>query len=303
VIGILATSSPAGAQTTLLLRDDEGGAIATESGIDEGLRDSLGGSVRRLEPSLEDLALAAGCETEPSEPSCVARVAAAAGATLVVVERGSSGPSGWRIRLEVRRGSDGAHLRSLDLHCASADDCREAVVAALDETEPEEVPAEVATVSTVSSAAIDTQRESAFSEPRGAVAVERASTVAPPSAERAQRHDAHEVPVLPNVLFASSVAASLGAMVAGGIALGADQDARAAGIVRRRDEADHIVGLESTRDLSLGVGTGLAIAGACLAAAGAVAMLVEHDEEQSAALRVAAGTDGSGGLLLLGGSF
>jgi hypothetical protein len=88
------------AQVTLLVRDDASLALDAATGADEALRSARGGSVRRLDSSLEEMALAVGCPDAPQEPACVAMIASAAHAQSVAIEQVSRRATGWRVTLE-----------------------------------------------------------------------------------------------------------------------------------------------------------------------------------------------------------
>ncbi len=294
-LGVMTSSSRAAAQLTVLLRDDDGFGRGAESGIAEGLRDGLGGSVRRLEASLADLALAAGCEGDPRDSSCIVRMAAAANAQLVVVERVTNTDPGWRIELDLRRGSDGARLRSIHLECASTIDCGGDLAAALGEPEG-------GATHTVAAA------PGRATEPTPVAATTPQAHPAPePDAARSSRSEAapSSIPVIPSVLFGSAVVLGIGAIVAGAIGGQAAHDAHDAGLVTRRDQVDRLVGLETSRDVSFGIGAALAGVGACLAIGGVLTMtmLAGGDAHAEPSVRVAGGTDGTSTMIALAGTF
>jgi hypothetical protein len=276
VLAVVLSSAPASAQLTLLLRADDALAPAVEPGIDEALRDGVGGSVRRLEPSLDDIALAAGCEGDPAGSLCIARVASAAGAQLVVIERVVRGGPSFRVDLVLHGGADGTRLRTIHLDCASPTGCAEDVAAAL---------------------GTSTERFTATHAGR----VEAARAPAP--ARVVARAD-HDAPLGPNLLFASAFAASVVAIIAGAIGVQAAGDGADLGAHARRDQIGRELSLASTRDWALGTAATFAGAGACLAVAGLVAMVLEEEDGHGeTAPRVAAAIDGSGATISIAGSF
>jgi hypothetical protein len=299
---VLGTASRAAAQVVLLVPEGPSSVLEVEPAIADAMRQALGASVRALEPSLDDLALAAGCADQATEPSCIARIAAASRARLVAVESVSRGGSGFVVHLDLRRGSDGRPVRSLSIDCASSVDCGEQVLLAF-ESDDAAVPVH------------DARREPiAAPPPRPSPSDTRAEPIvvapSPPAAEAPHpappRRSGRPIPFVPNVLFGLSVAMSLGAMVAGGVAVGAQSahDTLAAIVATHPDQLSQLSAVDAGRDLALGVGTGFALAGACLAAAGAITMaLLPESDPRDPRLQLSAQTNGRAFTLTLDGTF
>jgi hypothetical protein len=298
---VLATPASVAAQVTILVPEAAVAARDVDAGIAQGMREGLGASVRRVDPSLEDLALAAGCEGDPSEPSCIAEIAHASGARLVALERVWRGPHGYRVEIELRRASDGSAIRSFRVECGSSRECGRAVLAVL-ESEPE-ADAPDATVQPV---ALGPSHRAPIAEPL-ALAIDVAPPAPPPPVEAPSRdrgpRSRHEIPVAPNVVFALSVATSLGAMIAGGVGVGMlmARDSVVTLGTELPEQTARISALDANRDLALGLGTAFALAGACLAVSGAIAMaLLPHAPSDARAGIV---LDGSSLTLALDGTF
>lgn len=297
----LALSHPwiASAQMTLLIRDDPSVRLDADTGADEALR-AAGGSVRRLEASLEDMALAAGCTDAPESPPCIVSIATAAQAHAVVVERTSAAPVGWRVALDVRSASSGARLRTIEVSCASRTECVAALAAALEPRHPPsaEPPRPASTAS----------RPTATSEVVGVTAPISTTTAVSPRDTSARRVEPpvprRGIPVISQVLFVSAAVVSVGAMIAGGIGLQQAHDAWGLGIVTTPDMADRAAALEMSRDWAVGFGTALAMASACLASVGVVMMLVEPSPRPEAlALRLGAAATPLGAMVSLDAVF
>lgn len=245
VLVLLVVAPPIGAaQTTLLVRVGEA-PRALDHAVAEALRDQLGGGVRRVELTLEELALAAGCEVDaPASEPCVRTIAAAAGATLVALERVHRAGPTWRVEVDVRR-ADGTHLSTLRAACEDETSCAERIRGGQDEIDEADdlSPRRVASASR--RAEDDTERP-------GAVAPSRSASME----------------IVPLVVFGGATLLGLSAIVAGGISLQASQDAAALGVLRTESQVDRAHALESEASIALAVGIVLASCGAGLAAVG-----------------------------------
>lgn len=244
------------AQTTLLVRVGEP-SCTLDHAIEDALRDQLGGGVRSIELSLDELALAAGCELDAAaSEACVRTIAAAAGATLVALERVTRVGSEWQVQIDVRR-ADGTHLSTLRAGCEDEASCSEGLRASA--TDGRDASREV-------------REEDRTSDllPRHVAAGARdltATTDAPiPDPEPPTRRAS--LGVFPLVIFGGAALLGLGSIVAGGIAAQSSHDAAALGVLRSEEQVDHERALENEANIALAVGIVLASCGAGLAAVG-----------------------------------
>lgn len=298
-IGMVVMVLPARAvaQVTLLVSEGAATPLDVEPGIADGLRQGLGVSVRRVEPSLDDLALAAGCMGSPRAPACIARIAHASGARLVAVERVSHGPRGYRVEVELRRGEDGRSLRTLRLRCASSAECGDAVLGALEGDFRAALGNDP-----VASAAIAARDGARSTGRRGTTDLvePRVEAVQPDRPSQVRR----SVPMVSQVLFAASIASSLGAMIGWSVGVGVQQSRDTVAGIRTSDQSQRLSELDTSRDWAIGVGTAFALVGACLAAAGAVTMVLSPRRATvHSSLRPSVRLDGSTAMLVLDATF
>ncbi len=286
-LALFLTPAHTEAQVALVSAADSDAAAEIEPGISEGMRDGLGASVRRIALSLEDLALAAGCAATPRAPSCIARIAAAADARLLAIERVSRHASEYVVEVELRRGADGSTIRVVRLECASSVGCRGRLDAALGNEEPERVRAPQPHVE-LASVTLE------IDEP-------------PRIEERHTRGDSplgHPVPLAPSLLLGTSAVLGLGALVAGGVAIGLEQ---ARGISSSDTvgtaQAQQLAALRTSSDWALGLGTAFASVGACLAVAGTLLLALSPPGHTQARLHVSGVVSTSFTLFSLDASF
>lgn len=254
---IFGLPSVGAAQSTLLVHVGEP-PPALDHAIEEALRDQLGGGVRRVQLTLDELALAAGCDLdEATSESCVRTIAAAAGASLVALERARRVGAEWRVQIDVRR-ADGTHLSTLRAACEDEASCAESLRATLEASDPDD-----GWLSPTPPISPDLSPARVASEPsRGASAHEEGDAPPPPASHHAS------LGVFPLVIFGGATLLGLAAIVSGGIGLQASHDAAALGVLRSREQVDRERGLESEANIALAVGIVLASCGAGLAAVG-----------------------------------
>jgi cell division septation protein DedD len=242
---LLASLTPrvATAQLTLVIRDQPDAHPAVETAVEDALRESVGGSFRRLESPLDDLALAAGCEPGgATEAECIASLARAGDARLVAIEHLRRDGAEWSVRIDLRR-ADGTHLSTLVARCDDAS-CA---------PQPAASRPEAPTVAASTPAPSEP-------EPPPTLA---AST---PSPEHAPR----SLAIVPHVLFFGAVLFGIGSFVAGAVSLSSANEATSLGALHTTAQLDEVHAAEEQRDVSLGVGIALAVCGAGLAVAGAI---------------------------------
>jgi hypothetical protein len=263
-VGVAAPSA-ALAQTTLVVRGDGRSHASIAVAADDALFDATGSSAHRVEVTLEDLALAAGCTGEATDPACIAAIAAAAHVDLVAIEYLREEGETHVVHTDLRD-RHGARLRFVDARCAAgrcrffdAEDAREASRAA---ARPEPPIPEVTP--------LDTE------DPPETSQVEiRVSTL----------------------LFAGATLASIGALVAGVVGLNALGRADVFRQSDRMRDLERLAAAEEQRDVALGTATAFTVVGAALALTGLVLALADSDT------RVAAIPLADGALLELRGAF
>lgn len=269
LLALIAEPGSAWAQTTLVVRADTSPHDAVASAVDEALRESVGGSARRVEPTLEELALAAGCLSGDEEPECIAAIAEAGSARLVAIEHVSTSPTGVTVRVDLRRGRDGSRLRSLVVVCP-AGECGDALLVAMGR--PAGEPALVTVGNETSVALVSPVERSGSGSP--AAGATRSTTT--PSTEARVEHGTGGPPLARTLLFGGAALASVGATIAGALAVDYAAQATRLGRVDTRREADQLVERESSRDVSLAVATVFASVGAGLAIGALVTPGSEH---------------------------
>lgn len=259
----LAWPTSARAQVTLVLRAGGEPSRAIEVAMDDTLRDVLGGSVRRVDPTLDELALAAGCAVPAAEAPCVATVAHAASARAVALASASREVDEWHVTLDLRR-ADGTRIRDLSVRCADATECRDALATAFGGGIPAE-PSDVASPAPTTRPRVRRTAAPAPSAPEPA-ALDPVLEPAPLVAATA------ETPVAAFVLLGSAGLAGVGAAIAGGLAVSYAGDAAALGIVQSEPDVGAVHGLGDAHAIALGTGIALALTGAGLAVAGLVTL-------------------------------
>lgn len=280
-MSLLLSPALASAQVTLVVRAGGDPSRAVEAAVDEALRETLGGSVRRVDSSMDDLALAAGCPAPAVESECVARVAAAAGVRIVALERFARDGEAWAVSLDLRH-ADGSRIRRLDARCASELACADALTAGFETREPAPEPG--VTIEATTSAA-STPYEPDADAARGApspglVARPDGDGRPPGAAPSAALGDGAlgpggraTIPIVPNVLFASATLVGVGAAVSGALAITFANDAAALGARRRGAESERAAALHDQSAAALGLGIALTVLGAGFAVAGAITLV------------------------------
>ena len=247
-MGVVAPSL-ARAQLTLVVRDSAELHAGVEAAMEDALRDAVGGSVRRVDSPLDELALVAGCATaSASDALCVATIARAANARLVAIEHVSRDGSGWSASIDLRR-ADGTQVSVLRARCDDA-----SCVSTLEGDDPEPVVVvahEAPRVHEAETSSVLVTSPTPAAEPTG-----------PPRA----------IAIVPGSLFASAVLLGVGSLVAGTVSGVAASDAAHLGMLRNAAQVDHERALEDQSMVALGVGIALASCGAGLAIAGALTL-------------------------------
>lgn len=274
---VLALAPPGvgAAQATLVVPVEPEPSRGLEAVVDDVLRDHLDGSVRRVDLSMDDLALAAGCRASALEPECVEAIAAAAGVRIVALERISRDAGRWRIVLDLRR-ADGTRIRAVSAPCDAPDACGAALAAAFgDEAREVAEPREVG----VTASAPASTRAAVTPAPRGdrarAAAVPMTDPVpaaldVPATPADPDRRGPSSTAIMGGLLFGGAAILGVGAAIAGGLALDFAGDAAGLGQLETEREVDRVRSLEDRSAVSLGVGIALCVAGAALAIAGTV---------------------------------
>lgn len=265
-VAVLSAASPAAAQSALIVRS--GGTTSTpiEAAIDAALREDSRGSLRRIDTSLEDLALASGCAQPHTQDACLGRLAMAANIEELWIQHLSRAAAGWRIQLEVR-GRDGARVWSIDVPCEEPTACAALLATRLRDRR--------------GTGAADATPSEAFGTRSGRVRSERARAPEPlhlasTRTSRERRTD----DVLPPVLFASGSVVGSGAIVAGVLAITlAGQEAPGDG--RRGREAAPM----SSGDVAVGVGATLGTLAVALVFAGGVCLALPQGSRTLALTR------------------
>ena len=251
------------AQTTLLVHVGQT-PRALDRAVEEALRDQLGGGVRHVELSLDELALAAGCDLDDaSSDLCVRTIASAAGATLIALEHVTRVGSEWHVVLDVRR-ADGTHLSTLRAGCEDEPSCAEGLRASAGGADR---PVEVDEAAGPARASGSTAGE--LSPHRVAASTTRGAEPQDPRDTGAE--GAREGPSLglfPLVIFGGATLLGLASVIAGGVALEASHDAAVLGVLRSEEQVDRERSLENEANIALAVGIVLASCGAGLAAVG-----------------------------------
>lgn len=279
------------AQATLVVRAGDEPSRAVEAAIDDALCDTLGGSVRRVESSMDELALAAGCEGPAAEPECVATIARAASVRILALERIVREADAWRIALDLRR-ADGTRIRELRIRCADGPACATALddgfavrtseefgnsplaVGPAPDTATHATSATRVTPASETSARSDhVRRAIVASEPTHEAAtstlVSRPDIALGPDGSSSDRWPAH-------ALLGSAVVAAVGAATSGGLALGYAGEVSGLGRLRTEADVDRAHALDDQSVVALGVGIGFALVGAGLSIAGTVVLTAER---------------------------
>ena len=206
-------------------------SIDGEEARTDAVRELTGAPVRRIDVTLDDLAIAADCATPADEASCLARVAAAGRVGVVAIERGCGEREACTVTLY---SAEGTRLRSITL---------------AEEPPPEPVGMEPEPLATERTGGT---RTVAGNEPPVARGEER----------RPFRFGVH------HGLYAGAIASSFGAFVCGGLAVDAGNRAASLGVVRDSRGVDTLVALDEQRTVTLVLASAFAITGAALAVAG-----------------------------------
>jgi len=305
IVALISAPGTSQAQTTLVVRRAAQAHPTIEAAVDEVLRTEFGSSARRVEISLGDLALAAGCGGEIDRPDCMAAIARAASADLVAVEHVRREGGVYQVHV-VLYGSSGERLRTLDAECVPGH-CEGALATAvhgrdldlMDEvpaTEPSEVTPssdEVITVASTSSARTWEPRTTA--RPARSSASDTSSLAASTAPDGPSDGDI-EIRAS-TVMYTGAAITGLGAIISGIVSADASSRAADLGVVRTLAGADTLIAAEQTRDGALVTGVVLAIAGAGLAVTGVVLQTTEHD------VHVTALSMAGGAMLECGGTF
>jgi len=252
-VAVLSGALPAAAQSALIVRSDGMTSPPIEAAIDAALREASGGSLRRIDSSLEELTLASGCAHLETGDGCLGALAAAANAEELWLQHLSHDGAGWRIRLEVHSG-DGARVWSLDARCEDPEACGALVAVRLDARRGADAAPNEALRSR--SGRVRSERARATPDPLHA---------ASPGAMRARRQD----DVVPPVLFTSGAVVGSAAIAAGVLAITfAGQDSSGE---RRRDRDEVPM---SPADVSVAVGATLGTVAVALAFAGGLYLVL-----------------------------
>lgn len=285
------------AQTTLVVRGAAQAHPTIEEALDEVLRAELGSSARRVEISLADLALAAGCGDAIESPECMAAVARAAGADLVAVEHVRSEGDAFQVRITLY-GSSGERLRTLDAECMPGH-CRSALATAVHSREADAMDASPTepphATSPDEDVTLAVAPASSARSPRTATPEPAAAAVTPPPTT--DQGDGDLEIHASTVMYTGAAITGLGAIISGIVSADASSRAAGLGVVRTRADADTLIAAEQARDGALVTGVALAIAGAGLAVTGIVLQTTEHDV-QVTALPMAGGA-----MVACGGTF
>ncbi len=302
LVVLAAAPAIARAQSTLVVRRAAQAHPTIEAAMDEVLRGELGSSARRVEISLSDLALAAGCDGAIDGPDCIAAIARAASADLVAVEHVRQEGDTFHVRI-VLYGADGQRLRALAAECLPGH-CESALATAVhgggeDPMEPAPARDETEPASSTEEAGAT----AVASAPRGGsarvVATDRgADGSAEVAADREPPPARSDFEVRASTVFyTGSAITGLGAIISGIVASDASSRAAGLGVVRTREDADTLVAAEQTRDGALITGVALAIAGAGLAVTGVILQTTEHD------VQVTTLPTAGGAMISVGGTF
>jgi hypothetical protein len=265
---LLCVCPASAAAQTLVVRTSAEAHPAIEGAVEDGLRESLGASVRRVDSPLDELALAAGCtEADPGSAQCIATIARAAGVRLVAIERLTREGAEWRVSIDLRR-ADGTQVSVLTALCDDASCAAEAMAGA--SGGPEEAPSSHDAATRASTD--DRQLPDA--------APSSSSTEIPPTS--------HSIAVIPHVLFIGATLLGVTSAVLGGLSIAAADEATHMGTLRNTTQVDHEHALEEQSAVMLGVGIALATCGAGLAIAGVFTLADDHGPR----LRVGVGNVG-----------
>jgi hypothetical protein len=304
IIALISAPAQAGAQTTLVVRRAAQAHPTIEAAVDEVLRTEFGSSARRVEISLGDLALAAGCGEEIDRPDCMASIARAASADLVAVEHVRREGEVYQVHV-VLYGSAGERLRTLDAECvpghcegalATAVHGRDpAIVNEVPPNEPSEVTPSSGEDIAVGTSSARTWEPRTTARPAGGSGA--TSSVAVSAAPDEPSSDNHIEIRASTVMYTGAAITGLGAIISGIVSADASSRAADLGVVRTRAGADTLIAAEQTRDGALVTGVALAIAGAGLAVTAVVLQTTEHD------VRVTALSVAGGAMLECGATF
>ena len=285
VLSALVWPAIAAGQVTLVVR--AGGALdrQREPAIDAALRESTRGSVRRVDSTMEELALAAGCPETATDAPCVTTIARVAQVHIVALQHLSHEGSGWRVRIALR-GDDGSRLREVSVECDDATDCTSILSSALSAA-PGDVgvmPREPLPVAPPVEPAPSTLRTEHTATVVRAGPEEVAAP--PPGIEPPLGAPApvgsRPWPLVPTVLFAAGTGLTLGACIAGAFTLAYASDVASLGPLSTRAEVDRAWSVEDQSNVSLGFGIALATAAIGLAVAGALTLILGRGPPASA---------------------
>lgn len=263
-VGVAAPTATS-AQTTLVVRGDGRSHASVAVAADDALFDATGSSAHRVEVTLEDLALAAGCTTEATDPACIAAIAEAAHVDLVAIEYLRQEGDTQVVHTDLRD-RHGARLRFVDARCA-AGRCR--FFDAAD------------------------AREGSRATTRADAPPAESGEVVAPTPETGTEWEIR----VSTILFGVATLASIGALTAG--IVGLDASGRA-DIFRQSDrmrDQPRLAAAEEQRDVAFGTATAFTVAGAALAVVGLVLALARADT------RVAGIRLSDGGFLEMRGTF
>jgi hypothetical protein len=251
LVGTASTSAQSRDHVVLLVRvhAPSAAAVVDEETRTAAVRDVTGAPVRRIDVTLEDLAIAADCTTPAHEAPCLARVAAAGHVGIVAIERGCGEREGCTVTLH---GADGTRLRALTL---------------AEEPLPEPVASEPQPLSATERRGTQRVVVSTVGEPQ--------TRERPPRAFRFGVHHG---------LYAGAIVSSFGAFVCGGLAIDAGQRWASIGVVRDSRGVDTLVALEEQRTITLVLASAFAITGAALAVAGWIVQGQPMPDEDDLAL-------------------
>ncbi|MBN8613849.1 MAG: hypothetical protein J0L92_24850 [Deltaproteobacteria bacterium] len=253
VVGLVGSAS-ASAQSrdhvVLLVRvhAPSAAAVVDEETRTAAVRDVTGAPVRRIDVTLDDLAIAADCTTPAHEAPCLARVAAAGHVGIVAIERGCGEREACTVTLHA---ADGTRLRALTLAEAPP---------------PEPVASEPEPL---------TRSERSGTRPVVSTVVE------PDTRERSRRSFRFG---MHHGLYAGAIVSSFGAFVCGGLAIDAGQRWASIGVVRDSRGVDTLVALEEQRTVTLVLASAFAVTGAALAVAGWIVQGQPMPDEDDLAL-------------------
>jgi hypothetical protein len=256
LFALAAAPSTAAAQVTLVIRAGAHPHARVDGVVDDRLRDRLGGMIRHVDASLDELALAAGCDpsSDVEGASCIATIASAAGARLVAIERIAHRGTEWRFDVDVRS-ADGTPVTTIGARCDEPGACGEGI----DDPAPaDDAHARPPIPSTHAHAAPPRVESTVAATPDGASTATTAPRVG------------HFVSVVPCALFAGAVLLGIGSFVAGGLALDSYRSAIASNTGGGPSATTRQHALEDQSAIELGTGIALAGVGAILAVAGII---------------------------------